>query len=165
MCVFLHRQMIISLNINIMKNQALAAIVVALAFASCACTKPEKRVVEFTSMPQQAQTFINTHFADKQIAICYQDRELFDKDYEVIFMDGSNVDFTSSGVWTEVEDRDADGVPTAIIPAAILEYVNARHPGQYIVEISKDRQGYDVELNTTIELEFNNNGQLRRYDD
>ncbi len=148
-----------------MKKLTFAALVVAVAFASCACSKPDKRVVEFTAMPQQAQTFINTHFADKQIAICYQDRELFDRDYEVIFMDGSNVDFTSDGLWTEVEDRDTNGVPVAIIPAAILEYVNARHPGQYIVEISKDRRGYDIELNTTIELEFDNSGQLRRYDD
>ncbi|MDY6371463.1 MAG: PepSY-like domain-containing protein [Bacteroidales bacterium] len=148
-----------------MKNLAIAAIVTAAAFASCACSKPEKRVIEFTALPQAAQTFVQTHFADKQVAIVYRDRELFDKDYEVIFMDGSNVDFNGSGTWTEVEDRDANGVPTAIIPAAIQEYVTARHPGQYIVEISKDTYGYDVELNTTIELEFNKSGQIRGYDD
>ena len=148
-----------------MKQYAFAALVAAVAFASCACSKPDKQVIEFTALPQQAQTFVQTHFSDKQIAVVYRDTELFDKDYEVIFVDGSNVDFSSKGVWTEVEDLDADGIPTAIVPQAIADYVVERHPGQRIVEISKDRLGYDVELSSTIELEFNNDGQLRRYDD
>lgn len=74
-----------------------------------------------------------THFADKQISIVYHDQEVADKGYEVIFTDGANVDFTRQGEWDEVEDRDADGVPTAIIPAAINEYVAAKHAGQYVV--------------------------------
>ena len=148
-----------------MKKHTFAALMAAAAFASCACAKPEKQVIEFAALPQEAQTFVQTHFADKQVAIVYRDREIFDKDYEVIFVDGSNVDFDSKGVWTDVEDRDANGVPSALIPAAITEYVNTRHQGQYIVEISKDRYGYDVELNSTIELEFNTSGQLRSYDD
>ncbi|MBP3762909.1 MAG: PepSY-like domain-containing protein [Bacteroidales bacterium] len=148
-----------------MKQPLSAVLLTAAAFASCACSKPEKQVIDFTALPQQAQTFVQTHFADKQVAIVYRDNELFDKDFEVIFVDGSNVDFNYKGAWTEVEDRDADGVPAAVVPSAILDYVAARHPGQYVVEISKDRRGYDVELNSTIELEFNSNGSFIRYDD
>ena len=64
-----------------------------------------------------------------------------------------------------MEDRDADGVPVAIIPAAISDYVATHHTGQYVVQIGRDRTRYDVELNSTIEMEFDKNGVFVRYDD
>jgi hypothetical protein len=56
-------------------------------------------------------------------------------------------------------------VPTAIIPAAINEYVAAKHAGQYVVQIGKDGKNYEVELNSTIEMVFDKNGNFLRYDD
>lgn len=129
------------------------------------CQKDEKQVIEFNELPEAAQTFVETHFSDKQVSIIYHDRELTDNEYEVIFSDGANIDFTKKGEWDEVEDRDADGVPQAIIPQAILDYVSTNHNGQYIVQIGKERNNYEVELNSTVEIVFDKNGQFIRYDD
>ena len=129
-----------------------------MAFASC--QKAEKTAIEFGELPSQAQTFVQTHFADKQIAAVYRDN-----DFEVIFTDGANIDFNKRGDWDEVEDRDADGVPEDIIPAPIRQFVSDRHPGQYVVQIGKEGNKYDVELNTDIEIVFDKNGNFVRYDD
>ena len=148
-----------------MKKNIILSAALMVAMTLTACHKAEKVAIEFSELPAAAQTFVQTHFADKQISIVYHDQEVADKGYEVIFTDGANVDFTRQGEWDEVEDRDADGVPTAIIPAAINGYVAAKHAGQYVVQIGKDGKNYEVELNSTIEMVFDKNGNFLRYDD
>lgn len=148
-----------------MKKSIILTAALAAAMTLAACHDEEKKAIEYGKLPTAAQTFVQTHFADKQISIIYHDTEVADKDYEVIFTDGANIDFTKRGEWNEVEDRDADGVPAAIIPAAISEYVASHHAGQYVVQIGKDRRTYEVKLNSTVEIVFDLSGAFLRYDD
>lgn len=142
------------------------ALFTLMAFAFLSCESSDKRVaVEFNQLPQKAQTFVKTHFADKTISVIFHDQELFDKDYEVIFEDTSNVDFNSKGEWTEIEVKSEPGVPTAAIPSAILNYVNAKHPTTYVIKINKDRRDYEVELRNGIDIKFDKNGNFITYDD
>lgn len=148
-----------------MKKSIILSAALMVAMSLTACHKADKVAIEFSKLPEAAQTFVQTHFADKQVSVVYCDQDVADKDYEVIFTDGANVDFTRKGNWNEVEDRDADGVPVAIIPAAIIEYIASKHAGQYVVQIGKDGKRYEVELNNTIEMVFDKNGNFLRYDD
>lgn len=144
------------------------SMIVALAVAMAAlgsCDSPDKAVVDFESLPQSAQMFVKTYYPDRGVSVVLKDKNIFDRDYEVVFSDGANIDFTSKGEWTEVEDRDMDGVPQAILPAGIMTFVTNSHPDQVIVKISKDDRRYEVELSNRIELEFDSNGQLVGYDD
>ncbi len=141
------------------------ALIIAVALMSMSCDNDEPRVIDFNALPKVSQEFVNTHFADKQISIVYLDKDFMDKDYEVIFTDGANIDFNKNGEWTDVEDRDYNGVPDAIIPAKILSFVKQKHPNNYIIEISKDRNEYDVELNNSLDITFDKSGNFRRYDD
>ena len=148
-----------------MKKNIILTVAMLAAISMAACHKDEKKVIEFSELPQTAQTFVQTHFADKQVAIVYYDKEIAKSEYEVRFTDGANIDFKKNGDWIEVEDRDTDGVPTAIIPDAINIYVATHHTNQYVVQIGKERNGYEVELNSAIELLFNGEGAFVRYDD
>lgn len=148
-----------------MKKNIILTVAMLAAINMAACHKDEKKVIEFSELPQTAQTFVQTHFADKQVAIVYYDKEIAKSEYEVRFTDGANIDFKKNGDWIEVEDRDTDGVPTAIIPDAINTYVATHHTNQYVVQIGKERNGYEVELNSAIELLFNGEGAFVRYDD
>lgn len=148
-----------------MKKSIILALAIFATMSISACHQEGKKTIQFSELPQAAQTFVNTHFADKQVSVVYHDTELADKDYEVIFTDGANIDFTKKGEWDEVEDRDADGIPTAIMPQGIIDYVNANFASQYVVQIGKDRSNYDVELNNGVELVFDKNGQFLRNDD
>ncbi|MBQ6727089.1 MAG: PepSY-like domain-containing protein [Bacteroidales bacterium] len=146
------------------KNFLLTASLLA-ALSMAACNDNDKKAINFGSLPSAAQSFVKTHFGDKQISVVYHDSGIGDNEYEVLFADGAKVEFTAKGEWDEVADRDSDGVPTAIIPQAIASYVNSSHPNTYIVDINKERRTYEVELNNSIEIVFDKNGNFQRYDD
>ena len=56
-------------------------------------------------------------------------------------------------------------VPAAIVPAAISKYVKAKFPNNTIVKISKKYAGYDIELDSDLELKFDKNGNYIGIDD
>lgn len=148
-----------------MKGSIILTMAIFAAVSLSACNHEDKKVIQFCELPQAAQTFVDTHFADKQVSIVYHDTELADKDYEVIFTDGANIDFSKKGEWTEVEDRDTNGVPTAIMLQGIVDYVSTNFAGQYVVQLGKERSNYEVELNNGVEMVFDKEGQFLRYDD
>lgn len=148
-----------------MKRSIILTMAIFAAVSLSACNHEDKKVIQFGELPQAAQTFVDTHFADKQVSIVYHDTELADKDYEVIFTDGANIDFSKKGEWTKVEDRDTNGVPTAIMLQGIVDYVSTNFAGQYVVQLGKERSNYEVELNNGVEMVFDKEGQFLRYDD
>ena len=148
-----------------MKGSIILTMAIFAAVSLSACNHEDKKVIQFGGLPQAAQTFVDTHFADKQVSIVYHDTELADKDYEVVFTDGANIDFSKKGEWTEVEDRDTNGVPTAIMLQGIVDYVFTNFAGQYVVQLGKERSNYEVELNNGVEMVFDKEGQFLRYDD
>ena len=109
--------------------------------------------------PQKAQQFINTHFSGVEVLSA-----TVDDDYEVYLANGTKVEFTMQGEWKEVKCPGA-AVPAAIIPAAISKYVKANFPNSTIVKIDKKYSGYEVELNTDLELVFDKNGNFIGIDD
>ena len=75
-------------------------------------------------------------------------------EYEVDFSSGAEVEFTSDGNWKEVKAARGSSVPSAIVPTAIAKYVVTNFKGQAIVEISRKRGGYEVELSNGSELKL-----------
>lgn len=148
-----------------MKKKLFALVVTLLSVNLFACDDGEREIVEFSLLPQEAQTFVNTHFSDKQVSVVFHDKEVGDHDYEVIFTDSASIDFDKKGRWTEVEDRDVDGVPVAIYPESIVAYLNAHHAGSRVVKVNKDKRDYEVELSNDIDLVFDLDGKFLRYDD
>ena len=117
------------------------------------------RPITFQQLPQKAQQFINTHFSGVEVLSA-----TVDDDYEVYLANGTKVEFTMQGEWKEVKCPGA-AVPAAIIPAAISKYVKANFPNSTIVKIDKKYSGYEVELNTDLELVFDKNGNFIGIDD
>ena len=117
------------------------------------------RPVTFQQLPQKAQQFINMHFSGVEFLSA-----TVDDDYEVYLGNGTKVEFTLQGDWKEVKCP-GSAVPAAIIPTAISKYVKTNFPNTIIVKIDKKYGGYDVELNTDMELKFDKNGRFLSYDD
>lgn len=141
----------------------LAVITIALAMSTnlVSCSKDEKRRIAFDELPQTAQTFVQKHFSDKQVSIVYREYG----EYEILFVDGAKIEFTRKGEWDEIEDKDVDGIPEAIMLQSIVDYVDANHPNQPVVKINKERSRFEVELSSGVEIVFNKNGNFVRYDD
>lgn len=125
-----------------------------------------EKVITTTQLPQKAQTFIKKHYSGTQVALVKEDKEIISTDYEVIFADGSKVEFNASGDWKDVTSLTE--VPAAVVPQEIATFIatnNYNANGVKIVKIDRDRSGYDVELSNGLELEFNPQFQLVDIDD
>lgn len=98
-------------------------------------------------LPDEAQTFLQAHFADAGIAsVSAEDEDDGTKNYEVTFADGRTIEFDREGYWTDIECRGGE-VPEAILPKQIARFVARRHPGQYVTAIERiARGGYEVWL-------------------
>lgn len=121
-------------------------------------------LIDESLLPQTAQDFISQWFPGIKITSVLKDIEGLDVDYEVILSGGQQIEFDRKGNWTNV-DCGTQAVPAGIIPVQIATLVDERWPDTFIVEISHDSRGWDVELSNGLELEFNRKYVLRELDD
>lgn len=122
------------------------------------------RVITKDALPAKAQQFVNAHFASVKISYIKEDRDFFDRNYELVFADGSKVEFGRKGDWVEVDCR-YNSVPQAIVPAAIQTYVKSNFPDVKIIEIERRRGNHEVKLSNKLELVFDKNLKIKGIDD
>ncbi|GEM_PF-236592 len=123
-----------------------------------------------TTLPEAAKTFLETYFADDALRTQRQDD---DSDYEVTLESGIEIDFTSQGVWKNVDGKFDGGQYVALpeayltneLPATLITFVTTNYPGRFIIEVDKEFQnntlvGYEIDLNGNVELDFDTAGNL-----
>ena len=121
--------------------------------------------IKFSELPQKAQTYVRTHFSESDVASVWKDTEmLLVEDYTVVLSNGLEIDFYPNGDWKEVKSRGTE-IPAKIIPNGIAQYVSQNYSGHPIKKISKERNGYEVELIGGTYLEFSRNGKFLRIGD
>lgn len=136
-----------------------------MVFSLISCESQEKKEINFSSLPLKSQQFINQHFADKTIQIIFMEKEIFDKEYEVIFADGSKIEFNKNGNWKEVECKFNPGVPLTFIKEGVVSYISTKFPNAFIESISYEHKRYEVDLSNDVEIIFDSEGKFLRYDD
>lgn len=129
-----------------------------LLFSAASCA--EAKVVPFSDLPTEAQTFIKTHFAGAKVL---QVTKEFNE-YNVIFADRSKLEFDRSGNWKEIDCK-GSAVPEGAIPARIQSYIKANFPSDKVRSIDRNVRGYEVKITSGFELEFDKNCNFIRIDD
>ncbi|MBR6339211.1 MAG: PepSY-like domain-containing protein [Alloprevotella sp.] len=132
---------------------------VAMLLLLCVSAQANDRVITFDQLPQSAQTLVKTHFADKVPLIITADYD----DYEILFESGEKIEFSRKGEWKDIECK-TSAVPVALIPEQIKASIAKSFPAATIVCISRDRRGYEVELNNGLDVEFNKKFQVIEID-
>ena len=122
------------------------------------------RIITVDALPAPARQFIDTYFKGVKVSYAKIDEEFLDKEYKVVFVDGSKVEFVRNGDWKEVDCKYGQ-LPAGIVPREILDCVASRFEGRRVVSIDRDRKGYDVELDNGYDLEFDRNFRLVDIDD
>lgn len=135
-------------------------IALTLCLSACADGRP----ITFEQLPANAQTIITQNFVRENILFVTVDTDLFSTEYEVRFNDGKELDFDGNGNLKKV-DCQYERVPDALIPAQVLQQVQASYPNAFIVEWKFDDGQWKAELNNTLELVFNKRYQLVGIDD
>lgn len=146
-----------------MKTKILMLLCVVFAAFSTAKADDGKQI-NFNALPVKAQQMIKAHFPNQNISYALQDEEdLFSKEYDVVFTDGSKIDFDAKGNWTSISMKNAS-VPSSLILPGIKAYVGQTYPNQQIVKIENDRRDYEVKLDNNLELKFDKKGKFMRID-
>jgi len=141
-----------------MKKTILRTALLACIIGLTACEGKEKPIT-VNELPTKAQQTITTHFAAEKVALAKVDNEMFDKEYEVTFASGNQLEFDKEGKVTKVECKTSQ-VPELLIPETIREFLHENYPQEKVLKMSRDHRGYDLDLTNRIELEFSPECQL-----
>lgn len=124
----------------------------------------DDRPIKYEELPAESKSFIDNYFGKEKVSHVTIDRDLIGTEYKVVFMSGTKLEFVGSGEWKEIDCR-YTAVPEALIPSAIVDYVNEYYPESKIVELKHDYRGWEVKLTGGLELTFNDNFKLVDIDD
>lgn len=112
--------------------------------------------------PTEIQQFLNTHYKDQNVVKFKTDKDKNLMKYKVTLSNNTKLEFDNNYKITEIDSKVK--VPESVVPTAILAYVKANYPNNYITDWELDDLNQQVELNNGIELEFNMNGEFLRID-
>ena len=141
----------------------ISAILIGL-FTLIFVSKADDRPVKFEQLPKAAQKFVKANFSGVNVLAATKDDDLIAPEYEVILDNGVRLDFKNDGSLEKIKSSQA-GVPAAIIPVKIREYITKHYPGVIYREYEVDKTGYDVKLSNGLELRFNTSFHLVDIDD
>ena len=125
--------------------------------------KAGDRPVTFAQLPVPAQNFLNQNFPEDKISYATVDDDIILPDYNVVLVSGIRIQFEHRGALEKISS--VKGVPAALIPVQIKDYVNAHYPDATFVEYEIGRRSYEVKLSNRMELKFNRNFILVEIDD
>ena len=141
----------------------LIALITAVVLAIGGISARDRVYNSSEPLPAEAKTMLKKYFPLLKVNHVKVDKDLLSTEYEVILSDGTEVDFNKDGDWKSI-DRGQKAVPDALVLKPIREYVAKAYPGQKIVDIDKDRKGYEVTLTRGLELEFDTAGVFKKVD-
>ena len=139
-----------------MKKLTIIFASLALMVSSVAAFAGNDRIITVAELP--------THFKAVEVSYAKVDEELFDKDYKVVFVNGSKVEFAKNGQWTDVDCKYGE-VPAAIVPQQIRDRVAKDFAGRKIVSIDRDKRDWEVKLDNGLDLKFDLQFRLIEIDD
>lgn len=146
-----------------MKTKKMLLTTLFLVFVSAVCYGRDV-IITVSELPAAAQQLLTKQFPGKQVSMVKKDVDTFKVSYDVLFADGTKVEFDKKGEWTEVKTRPA-AVPAFFVPAGISTFVNANYPNVKIIEINRERYGYEVDLSNGLEIKFDKRFRVIDIDD
>ena len=124
----------------------------------------DDRPITYEQLPAAARTFIEQNFPDAKVALATVESPHWNPTYDVIFTDGTKMEFIASGQWKDVDCK-YSRVPDSVIPEKIRAFLAKHHPDSYVKEIERSRSKYEVKLDNGLEVRFDTSGEFRGYDD
>ena len=147
-----------------MKKYTILLTALFVAFSAFPAFADNDRIITVEELPAPARQFVDTHFRGVEVSYAKVDEEWFDKEYKVVFVNGSKVEFVKGGDWKEVDCKYGE-VPAGVVPQPILDCIATRFAGRKVIGIEQDRRRYDVKLDNGLELEFDRSFRLIDIDD
>lgn len=122
------------------------------------------RIVPYEKLPAKAQEFVKKYFPSEKVSYVKEEADFMELSYEVVFAQGTKVEFTGQGEWKEVDCRYST-LNEDLVPEQIRSYVKQNFPDTKFVKIEKGYRDYEVKLTNRLELTFDLNFNLVDIDD
>lgn len=135
-----------------------------MVFAAAMNNFDDDRPIDYSELPEDARKFVNRYFSGANVTHVAIDDDFASTEYKVFLEGGVKLEFNGLGEWREVESYCAM-VPADIVPSNIARYVASAHPSCNIVEIKRERNGWELTLSSGLELSFNKRFELVEIDD
>ena len=136
--------------------------VMSVVLISMACVAEDRPVV-YEQLPAPAKEFINANYPGEKVSYIVVDDDIVKPDYTVRLANGVEIQFENSGALEKISAR--SGVPAAVVPVQIADYVKANFPDAVVVEYEIGRRDFSVDLSNGLELRFNGKFKLVELDD
>lgn len=122
------------------------------------------RIVPYENLPAKVQEFVKKYFPSEKVSYVKEEADFMELSYEVVFVQGTKVEFTGQGEWKEVDCRYST-LNEELVPEQIRAYVKQNFPDAKFVKIEKGYRDYEVKLTNRLELTFDMNFNLVDIDD
>ena len=136
--------------------------VMSVVLISMACVAEDRPLV-YEQLPAPAKEFINANYPGEKVSYVVVDDDVIKPDYTVRLANGVEIQFENSGALEKISAR--TGVPAAVVPVQIADYVKANFPDAVVVEYEIGRRDFSVDLSNGLELRFNGKFKLVELDD
>jgi|SRR5690625_3456636 len=123
----------------------------------------QDRYLQKEEYPEQIKTFVKAHFPENQISSIKEEKENRKTEYEVKLDSRAELEFDRKFEIKKIESK--AGLPDSVLPEKIVAYVSQNYPDQKIEEWKKKKRYQEIELDNSLELEFDFDGNFLRIDD
>ena len=141
-----------------MNKTTITVILSSMIFVSC--TKDKIKTGD--NLPIEIKTYISTHYPSQLITESEIDLKDSTNSYEVKLNNETSLEFNYK---KEIVDIDGNTkLPSSVISSKIIDYVNVNYPNNFITGWEMDEGKQEVELNSTVDLEFDMNNNFLQID-
>lgn len=140
----------------------LKSTLIASTLAASISIFAQDKIVPYTEVPAEIQTYLKTHFPNNTVLQSELDNGWFKKEYEILLSNNVKLEFNEKNNIKNIDAKSA--LPESVIPSAISKYIKSNYPNNFITEWDLDAKRQSVELNNGVELEFNLEGKFLRID-
>ena len=118
----------------------------------------DKYSINRNDLPEAAKEMLDEYFPKAKVSMIKVDRHLLKKtDYDVKLTNGTKIEFSNKGKWTNVDCK-KKSVPESLVPKAIRNSVAKKYAGEKIVRISRSSLYYSVGLSNDRNLKYDRLG-------
>ncbi len=128
------------------------------SISSFAALPFDKYSINRNDLPDAAKEMLDEHFPKAKVSMIKVDRHLLKKtDYDVKLTNGTKIEFSNKGKWTNVDCK-KKSVPESLVPKAIRNSVAKKYAGEKIVRISRSSLYYTIGLSNDRNLKYDRLG-------
>lgn len=118
----------------------------------------DKYSINRNDLPEAAKEMLDEYFPKAKVSMIKVDRHLLKKtDYDVKLTNGTKIEFSNKGKWTNVDCK-KKSVPESLVPKAIRNSVAKKYAGEKIVRISRSSLYYTLGLSNDRNLKYDRLG-------